>query len=200
MTRFSNNPWWRGAAVLAALVVACAAPLLARDAAAAAGEAATVFRIRVEGIIAPSSARFIQRAILEAEESNAAALLIELDTPGGLLKSMDDITKAMLDDRHPGIEHGLRNVIHGLEQPPGGVQLDQQRGGVRLLGLEDRALDVAGAGGRNHALDANPKHRRRLARCGGCVSGYQRGGTGDHQCGKDRRASPTRVVTESDHV
>jgi len=103
MTRFSNNPWWRGAAVLAALVVACAAPLLARDAAAAAGEAATVFRIRVEGIIAPSSARFIQRAIREAEESNAAALLIELDTPGGLLKSMDDITKAMLNARVPVI-------------------------------------------------------------------------------------------------
>src|SRR2546426_1569727 len=103
VTRFSNNPWWRGAAVLAALVVACAAPLLARDAAAAAGEAATVFRIRVEGIIAPSSARFIQRAIREAEESNAAALLIELDTPGGLLKSMDDITKAMLNARVPVI-------------------------------------------------------------------------------------------------
>src|SRR3989449_4901492 len=103
MTRFSNNPRWRGAAVLAALVVACAAPLLARDAAAAAGEAATVFRIRVEGVIAPSSARFIQRAIREAEESNAAALLIELDTPGGLLKSMDDITKAMLNARVPVI-------------------------------------------------------------------------------------------------
>src|SRR3989454_3477683 len=103
MIRFSNSPWWGGAAVLAALVVACAAPLLARDAAAAASEAATVFRIRVEGIIAPSSARFIQRAIREAEESNAAALLIELDTPGGLLKSMDDITKAMLNARVPVI-------------------------------------------------------------------------------------------------
>src|SRR3989454_2977546 len=103
MIRFSNSPWWGGAAVLAALVVAGAAPLLARDAAAAASEAATVFRIRVEGIIAPSSARFIQRAIREAEESNAAALLIELDTPGGLLKSMDDITKAILNSRVPVI-------------------------------------------------------------------------------------------------
>src|SRR2546425_11679136 len=103
MIRFRNHPRWRGAAVLAALVVVCAAPVLARDAAAAAGEAATVFRIRVEGVIAPSSARFIQRAIREAEESNAAALLIELDTPGGLLKSMDDITKAMLNARVPVI-------------------------------------------------------------------------------------------------
>src|SRR3989454_2955678 len=103
MIRFRNHPRWRGAAVLAALVVTCTAPLVARDAAASAGEAATVFRIRVEGVIAPSSARFIQRAIREAEESNAAALLIELDTPGGLLKSMDDITKAMLNARVPVI-------------------------------------------------------------------------------------------------
>src|SRR5207247_895498 len=35
--------------------------------------------------------------------ANAAALLIELDTPGGLLKSMDDITKAMLNARVPVI-------------------------------------------------------------------------------------------------
>lgn len=62
---------------------------------------AQVYRIRVEGVIAPSSARFILRAIREAEEANAAALLVELDTPGGLLKSMDDITKAMLNARVP---------------------------------------------------------------------------------------------------
>ena len=60
-----------------------------------------VYRVRVEGVIAPSSARYILRAIREAEEANAAALLVELDTPGGLLKSMDDITKAMLNARVP---------------------------------------------------------------------------------------------------
>ena len=62
-----------------------------------------VVRIRVDGVIAPASARFIQRAIHEAEEASAAALLIELDTPGGLLKSMDDITKAILASRVPVI-------------------------------------------------------------------------------------------------
>ena len=62
-----------------------------------------VLRIRVDGVIAPASARFIQRAIHEAEEASATALLIELDTPGGLLKSMDDITKAILNSRVPVI-------------------------------------------------------------------------------------------------
>src|SRR3989475_3332185 len=93
---------WGWAVVGAALAAVCAVPLLAGGIAAGA-EAATVFRIRVEGVVAPSSARFIQRAIREAEEANAAALLIELDTPGGLLKSMDDITKAMLNARVPVI-------------------------------------------------------------------------------------------------
>src|SRR5439155_1192561 len=93
---------WGWAVVGAALAAVCAVPLLAGGIVAGA-EAATVFRIRVEGVVAPSSARFIQRAIREAEEANAAALLIELDTPGGLLKSMDDITKAMLNARVPVI-------------------------------------------------------------------------------------------------
>lgn len=87
-------------AVLIALAgggLAAAAPL--RPGAAPAGE--VVVRVRVEGVIAPSSARYLLRAIREAEGTNAQALLIELDTPGGLLKSMDDITKAMLNAKVP---------------------------------------------------------------------------------------------------
>ncbi len=63
--------------------------------------APTVYRIDVEGVIAPSTARYIMRAIRHAEEERAEALLIRLDTPGGLLKSMDDITKAMLNSSVP---------------------------------------------------------------------------------------------------
>src|SRR5439155_10810566 len=100
--RNGRNRRWGWAVVGAALAAVYAVPLLAGGIAAGA-DAATVFRIRVEGVVAPSSARFIQRAIREAEEANAAALLIELDTPGGLLKSMDDITKAMLNARVPVI-------------------------------------------------------------------------------------------------
>jgi membrane-bound serine protease (ClpP class) len=87
-------------AVLALLWAVFVAPLAAPPAAA---QGPAVVRIRVAGVIAPASALFIQRAIREAEESSAAALLIELDTPGGLLKSMDDITKAILNARVPVI-------------------------------------------------------------------------------------------------
>lgn len=93
----------RGWALVAALALAWAAPVLSPGVTAAKPEAATVLRIRVDGVIAPASARYIQRAIREAEEANAAALLVELDTPGGLLKSMDDITKAILNARVPVI-------------------------------------------------------------------------------------------------
>jgi membrane-bound serine protease (ClpP class) len=62
---------------------------------------AEIIRIRVDGVIAPSSARYILRAIREAERARAPALVIELDTPGGLLKSMDEITKALLNAKVP---------------------------------------------------------------------------------------------------
>ena len=63
--------------------------------------ARSVYRITIDGTIAPSTARFIQRAIAEAEAEDAEALIISLDTPGGLLKSTDDITKAILNAKVP---------------------------------------------------------------------------------------------------
>ncbi|MGQ0570828.1 MAG: NfeD family protein [Armatimonadota bacterium] len=83
-----------------ALVVA---PFIAAPSglAAPAAAPAVVYRITIDGIIAPSTARFIQRAVREAAEANAEALIIQLDTPGGLLKSMDEITKAILNAKIP---------------------------------------------------------------------------------------------------
>jgi len=62
-----------------------------------------VYRIRVGGIIAPGVARYIERGVREAEDAGARALIIELDTPGGLLKSTDDITKTLLNARIPTV-------------------------------------------------------------------------------------------------
>lgn len=61
----------------------------------------TIHRITIDGIIAPSTARFILRAVREAEEENAEALIIQLDTPGGLLQSTEDITRAILNSKVP---------------------------------------------------------------------------------------------------
>jgi len=57
--------------------------------------------IRVEGVISPSSADYIVTAIKQTEKEKAAALVIELDTPGGLDTSMRVIIKEMLAAERP---------------------------------------------------------------------------------------------------
>jgi membrane-bound serine protease (ClpP class) len=95
------------------ILAACVPALLLLGAAAsvfggtpappAAGAAPTVEVVRLNGVVAPATARYVIRALRDAERSGATALLIELDTPGGLLKSMEDITKAMLNTAVPTI-------------------------------------------------------------------------------------------------
>ncbi len=62
-----------------------------------------VYVLRVEGIISPATAIYIQRGIQEANRAGAEALVVELDTPGGLMTSMDQITKAILASPVPVI-------------------------------------------------------------------------------------------------
>lgn len=62
-----------------------------------------VHRIRVDGVINPVSSEFIINAVDRAENSNAAALLIELDTPGGLLEATRDIVQRFLAAEVPVI-------------------------------------------------------------------------------------------------
>jgi membrane-bound serine protease (ClpP class) len=57
--------------------------------------------IRVESVISPSSADYIVSAIKQAEKDKVAALVIELDTPGGLDTSMRVIIKEMLAAERP---------------------------------------------------------------------------------------------------
>ena len=52
-----------------------------------------VLVITVDGVINPVAAEYIGKNIRKAEEKNAEALIIELDTPGGLDTSMRDIIK-----------------------------------------------------------------------------------------------------------
>ncbi|MBW2578698.1 MAG: nodulation protein NfeD, partial [Deltaproteobacteria bacterium] len=47
--------------------------------------------ITIDGSINPASSDYLQGAIRQSESDGAEALLIELDTPGGLLSSTKDI-------------------------------------------------------------------------------------------------------------
>jgi membrane-bound serine protease (ClpP class) len=52
---------------------------------------AQILRLRIDGTIQPISAERVSRAVDAAQSRHAAALLIELDTPGGLLDSTREI-------------------------------------------------------------------------------------------------------------
>ncbi|MEX0772111.1 MAG: nodulation protein NfeD [Balneolales bacterium] len=57
--------------------------------------------ITVNGPIGPTTTSYISRAISTAEERGSECLILELDTPGGLLDSTTDIVQAMLASEVP---------------------------------------------------------------------------------------------------
>lgn len=67
---------------------------------AAAGD---LFVVSIDGSINPASADYLIGAIELAEQENAAAVLIELDTPGGLVSATQDIIRSMLNSSVPTI-------------------------------------------------------------------------------------------------
>jgi len=59
-------------------------------------QAKTVHKIMVDGVINPVAAEYINDAIKRAEEAKVELLIIEMDTPGGLMVSMHEIVKDIL--------------------------------------------------------------------------------------------------------
>ncbi|HEY8156897.1 MAG TPA: nodulation protein NfeD [Myxococcota bacterium] len=84
-----------GRDVLLALVIA-----LGAGGAAAAGH---INVVTIAGSINPASSDYLMHAIAQSEAEGAVAVLIELDTPGGLLASTKDIIQAMLNAKLPVI-------------------------------------------------------------------------------------------------
>ncbi len=61
----------------------------------------TISVLEAKGIVNPVLSDYIERGIDRAEEDNAVALIIQLDTPGGLDTSMRDIIKDIVSARIP---------------------------------------------------------------------------------------------------
>jgi membrane-bound serine protease (ClpP class) len=59
------------------------------------------YRIVVDATINPATSGFIERAIQKSEAENASCLVIQLNTPGGLLESTRDITGFILEAQVP---------------------------------------------------------------------------------------------------
>jgi len=87
-------------ALLRLMFVAVAALGLAGSAAAKEGD---VLVGRIEGVINPITARYVDRLIEQGEQTGAAAVVFEIDTPGGTLDATSRITTRMLNARVPVI-------------------------------------------------------------------------------------------------
>ncbi|OGP56466.1 MAG: serine protease [Deltaproteobacteria bacterium RBG_13_52_11] len=62
-----------------------------------------IYLLKIDGIINPASAGYIVKGIDKAEQEGASCLVIEMDTPGGLMESMRSIVKRILSARVPVI-------------------------------------------------------------------------------------------------
>src|SRR5277367_1597089 len=81
------------AAAWAAAFMAAPAPLLAEQ----------VGLIHIDGAIGPATATYISRALDVAAADHDECLIIQLDTPGGLLESTKEIVRNLLQDREPSV-------------------------------------------------------------------------------------------------
>jgi membrane-bound serine protease (ClpP class) len=66
-------------------------------------EKAPIHFIEVDGIINPATAKFIMESIDQATQEGSQCLIIQLDTPGGLMESMRIIVKKILTANIPVI-------------------------------------------------------------------------------------------------
>src|SRR6476660_4398372 len=65
--------------------------------------------INVDGAIGPATASYISRSIEEARAQNAQCLVIQLNTPGGLLDSTQKIVQSFLGSPVPVVVYGARH-------------------------------------------------------------------------------------------
>ena len=68
--------------------------------------APTIVQINLDDVVHPVSADYIKDGLNHAKDINARAVVLRLDTPGGLIDSMRDIVEAILASPVPVITWG----------------------------------------------------------------------------------------------
>ncbi len=62
-----------------------------------------IYHARLHSSINPVTADYLKRAVRKSEHDGASALVLELDTPGGLMSSMERMSKTILNSKVPVI-------------------------------------------------------------------------------------------------
>ncbi|MER9678822.1 nodulation protein NfeD [Mesorhizobium sp. M0184] len=91
------------AVLLAAAFVAVAAVCPSSATGEADGREKIVLRVEIDGAIGPASARQLEEALAVAADRNAQALILQMDTPGGLVTSMREMVAGILASPVPVI-------------------------------------------------------------------------------------------------
>jgi membrane-bound serine protease (ClpP class) len=84
------------------VLIACLLALLAGSRQTHA-ESGRYIAVRVEGVINPVKARLVERAVNQAKQGGARFLLVSIDTPGGLVSSMQEIVGSLTNAGLPVI-------------------------------------------------------------------------------------------------
>jgi len=92
-----------GRRVLAFVLLGLAALALGAPPARAQELAGSVVELALDGVVDPFVADYIEENVAAAQEQGALAVLITIDTPGGLDSAMRQITQAILNSRIPVI-------------------------------------------------------------------------------------------------
>jgi membrane-bound serine protease (ClpP class) len=88
-----------GGVVTAAVAIMASIPMALQ----AQSASPVVIEVSLTGVVDPFVAHHVEGVVAEAEQRNAAAVLLEIDTPGGLSSSMREITQAILNAGVPVI-------------------------------------------------------------------------------------------------
>lgn len=99
----------RWALVLCGVLLALSAVSAAAATDTATTDGSPVVVTRLDGALSPVSANALIDAVTEAEERDAAALLVEIDTPGGLITSMREVVQRFLNAEVPIVTYVTPN-------------------------------------------------------------------------------------------
>jgi membrane-bound serine protease (ClpP class) len=93
--------WCVGIVLVAYVTILLMPVIVPVEANAGDSSAPVVLELKLDGVVAPILANYIDEGLADAAKRNAALVLITMDTPGGLSDSMTDIIHHILDSTVP---------------------------------------------------------------------------------------------------